>query len=268
MLISTFLCQRKSYCSTAQFCVSTAQFYLSTAHFCVSAQHIFVAMSFACEFCQSEFKTQRSLTVHKNNPPRYCEKLRVKEYNPINNEVVFVKGKTDREKDNEAIYLATHGKLGSAEYHQASLLDRYMKMSNKHLDRVEGANIFNFHQEQNLDEHNLFDLHRACRNKRKAIDTQFDIDKEHVNTRITQYQSKYGVRAEENQFLNAVNDAQFEELTKVRELLMLKVGVIDTLMMKKDREYVCLNNLEGLLGRDIACRFEEKYGKPMSMSLC
>lgn len=195
---------------------------------------------YTCPHCAGEFRSKKSLTVHLDNPPKYCEKRRSSQH------IEFIDTKPNQ--------------VGSTDYLKDSLFSRYLKEAHKEVDGDGKSNIMLFHLDQDLDVSALNDMIRQCRKQKAVFDASAETDSRIVNSNISSYQSKYGVRAEETEFLNNSNNCHYLELSKLRELYMLKIGIIDVLMIKSQPDYICLSELEKMFGRDLIVKLSIEYG--------
>ena len=167
------------------------------------------------------------------SPPRYC----------LNQQTLNNKGMLE---------------LPFGSKNNTSMIDKYMKEAMKQYHKEENANVLQYHTHQTYKDVDIYDLLHQAHKKKEAFDLQMENDKQMVNAKIQQFQSIYGSRQDDLTYLNSHNHCNVGELTKLKELLNLKIAVIDTLLIHEAPQYLSIKYIISILEQDLNTRLNSK----------
>jgi hypothetical protein len=198
-------------------------------------------MSFVCDVCGGTFTTKQTLDRHISNPSKLCNRLR------------------ERLPNQQA------NSLPRPPFVQAG--------ATQHQTPVENENTM-FAQYLGTPDHNLNHLHELLRPSHTAVSNMLEIARterskihehyqqkfEETNQKIIYLTQRFGLTQEEINLLNYGLDNESEPcLSRMRELMLLKIEAIDVLLIKRNERYNNLKKLEYFFAKKLLRNIRSEY---------
>lgn len=194
-------------------------------------------MEFICDVCDTEFLSARALRGHIAKPPKKCGRVVSLDF-------------TEDDVPRPPHMANDH------------LFDRYVKEGTKELiDRDPMANIYNFHEDRNLADDQAHSMLVRSRHEISVDSERHVKDMKTVTENVHTYLEKFGNRSEDIAFFNDANECGWKLLEKQREMLMIKLAIVDVHLLKRGPRALVLAELEKFFATDYIKRLQNGLNK-------
>lgn len=182
--------------------------------------------------CDAEFSSARALRAHIAKPPKKCGRVVTLDF-------------TEDESSRPPHMANDH------------LFDRYVKEGTKELiDKDPLANIYNFHNDRNLCDDQAHSMLMRTRHEISVDTEKHSKDMKSITEDVNKYLDRYGNRQEDIVFFNDANECHWKLLEKQREMLLIKLAIVDVHLLKRGPRSLVLAELEKFFATDYIRRLQ------------